>query len=140
MAKDVSISAHDHSAVVPSGTLKMLKPDDIVRSRNNPRHLFDRGPLDELKQSIEEHGVLVPITVFQPKGQKKYSILDGERRHRCCEELQDEGKSISIPANIVEPPTKIASMIYMFSIHNFRESWELMPTALALKIIMKELK
>jgi hypothetical protein len=27
----------------------------------------------------------------------------------------------------------------MFSIHNFREAWELMPTALSLKVVMKEL-
>ena len=73
------------SMVVPSGLLKELKPDQLVRSRDNPRHLFDREPLDELKKNIREHGVLVPVTVFQPKGQQKYHILDGERRHRCCE-------------------------------------------------------
>jgi hypothetical protein len=28
----------------------------------------------------------------------------------------------------------------MFSIHNFREAWELMPTALGLKVVMEELK
>jgi hypothetical protein len=30
-------------------------------------------------------------------------------------------------------------LLYMFSIHNFREAWELMPTALSLKIVMDEL-
>ena len=29
-------------------------------------------------------------------------------------------------------------MLYMFSIHNFREQWELMPTALALQTILDE--
>ena len=29
-------------------------------------------------------------------------------------------------------------MLYMFSIHNFREQWELMPTAIALQTILEE--
>ena len=71
----------------------------------------------------------------------KYSILDGERRYRCVVELVEEGKrDILVPANIVEPPTKIAGLLYMFSIHNYRESWELMPTARGLKVIMEEIK
>lgn len=84
-------------------------------------------------------GVPGPITVYQLKGQDKYAILDGERRFRCCRELRDDGLDITIPANVVDPPTKIAGLLYMFSIHNFREQWELMPTALSLKIVMDEL-
>jgi ParB/RepB/Spo0J family partition protein len=126
--------------VVPSGELKRLKPEEIIPSKTNPRHLFDRPELDELKNSIRQHGVLVPITVYRPKGQKKYSILDGERRYRCCIELKTEGIDIDLPANVVVPPTKIAGLLYMFSIHNFREDWELMPTALGLRIVMEELE
>src|ERR1017187_4762062 len=135
----------DVGSVVPSGELKHLQVDDVKPSSNNPRLLFDPSPLEELKKNIAEHGVLVPITVYRPKGQAKYSILDGERRYRCVKELTDEGrlgegkKAIKIPANIVEPPTMIAGLLYMFSIHNFREQWELMPTALSLKIVMEEL-
>jgi hypothetical protein len=33
----------------------------------------------------------------------------------------------------------MAALIYMFSIHNFREQWELMPTALALDTLINEL-
>ena len=126
--------------VVPTGSLVRLKTDNIAPSRNNPRHLFDRPQLDALKKNIADHGVLVPITVFRPKGQRKYSILDGERRYHCCVELHEEGRNIgTIPANVVEPPNKIAGLLYMFSIHNFREQWELMPTALGLKTVMETL-
>lgn len=128
-----------HPPVVPGGELLKLRPSEIIPSKNNPRHLFDREPLDALKKSIRQHGVLVPITVYRPKGQRAYSILDGQRRHVCCLELEDEGLEVTIPANVVEPPTKIAALLYMFSIHNFREQWELMPTALALKTVMDEL-
>ena len=125
--------------MVPQGTLQRLKVSDIKPNPNNPRMLFDRMPLNDLKENIRQHGVLVPITVYEVKGQKKYAILDGERRYRCCLELEGEGLKLTIPANVVDPPDKIAGILYMFSIHNFREQWELMPTALSLQIVMKEL-
>jgi hypothetical protein len=48
-------------------------------------------------------------------------------------------KEVVIPANIVDPPTPEANMLYMFHVHNLRDQWELMPTALSLQIIVKEL-
>jgi ParB/RepB/Spo0J family partition protein len=131
--------------IVPAGRLQHLLPSEIKASTHNPRLLFDPEGLRELKTNIAEHGVLVPITVFQTKGQKSFSILDGERRYRCVAELTQEGhlgkngKSLTLPANIVEPPTKVAALLYMFSIHNIREAWELMPTALGLQSVMAEL-
>ncbi len=129
----------DLPQVIPTGTLMKLTPEEIKPNPNNPRLLFDPDQLEQLKKNIREHGVLVPITVYQAKGQAKYSILDGERRYRCVRELNKEGHSLLLPANAVEAPTKIAGLLYMFSIHNFREAWELMPTALSLKIVMEEL-
>src|SRR5579859_4270206 len=78
--------------VIPAGHLKHLGVDEIKPSLNNPRHLFDDDQLQELKKNIGEHGVLVPITVYQTKGQTKFSILDGERRYRCVLELINEGR------------------------------------------------
>ena len=127
------------ASVVPEGVLRRLKVSEIKPSKNNPRYLFDLAPLLELKENIRLHGVLVPITVYAIKGQQKFGILDGERRYRCCVELAKEGIELTIPANIVAPPDKIAGILYMFSIHNFREGWELMPTALSLKIVMEAL-
>jgi hypothetical protein len=131
--------------IVPTGSLQHLDPENIKPSPNNPRLLFDPDQLVELKKNISEHGVLVPITVYQAKGQNKFSILDGERRFRCVVELNTEGhldkhgQPLRLPANVVEPPSKIAGLLYMFSIHEYREAWELMPTALSLKIVMEEL-
>jgi ParB-like chromosome segregation protein Spo0J len=135
----------DVTPIVPTGELRHLLPSEIKASTHNPRLLFDPAGLAELKKNIGEHGVLVPITVFQTKGQKTYSVLDGERRLRCVAELTQEGhvgkngKPLTLPANIVQPPTKVAGLLYMFSIHNIREAWELMPTALGLKSVMQEL-
>ncbi|MGA8580186.1 MAG: ParB N-terminal domain-containing protein, partial [Bryobacteraceae bacterium] len=83
---------HEISPIIPAGTLRHLFPDEIKPSTNNPRMLFDPDQLEELKKNIGEHGVLVPITVYQAKGQAKYSILDGERRYRCVVELTKEGR------------------------------------------------
>jgi len=125
--------------IVPSGKLEYLTLDQIKASANNPRHLFDPEPLATLKKSIATHGVLVPLTVYRDRGQRRYSILDGERRYRCCVLLAEEGLEIKLPANIVAPPDPLAGVLYMFSIHNFREQWELMPTALSLKLVMEKL-
>ena len=127
------------SGVVPRGELKMLSVDQIKPSTNNPRRLFDIVPLDALRDNIRVNGVLVPITVYALRGQDKYAILDGERRYQCCVDLREEEIHLSIPANIVEPPDKIAGILYMFSIHNLREQWELMPTALSLRTVMERL-
>lgn len=137
MAKDIPKTTVNE--VIPTGVLMRLRPEEVKPSLNNPRHLFDHAQLDDLKKSIREKGVLVPITAYKPKGQTKFSILDGERRYRCVLELNAENHRVDLPANVVEPPSKIAGLLYMFNIHNFREAWELMPTALGLKIIIEEL-
>lgn len=129
--------------IIPTGHLRHLTPDEVRPSANNPRLLFDREELLELKKNIAEHGVLVPIIVYQPRGQAKFSILDGERRYRCVQELVHEGRRgkdgspLTLPANVVDPPTRIAAVLYMFSIHNYRQGWELMPTARSLKFVME---
>jgi ParB family chromosome partitioning protein len=126
--------------VVPTGRLLFLSPDELRPNPANPRLLFDEQPLLDLKENIRTHGVLVPITVYPvPAQPDKYAILDGERRYRCCRELQDEGHGVRIPANVVEPPSTVAGMLWMFNIHNYRQPWELMPTALSLGFLVEQL-
>lgn len=127
------------SQVTPEGTLVYLTIDELQPSRHNPRKLFDSEPLKALRESIQQHGVLVPLTVYRLPGQKKYAIVDGERRFRCCSELVKSGVEIRIPANVVDAPEPIASLLFMFNIHQFRQQWELMPTAIALKSIIDTL-
>ena len=121
------------------GSLLTLRVDQLRASQNNPRRLFDAEPLSALKESIKTHGVLVPLTVYRLPGQDKYGIIDGERRFRCCQQLAIDNPGISIPANVVSPPDEMARLIYMFNIHQFREQWELMPTARALQSVIRNL-
>lgn len=57
-----------------------LKIDDILPNRFQPRIKFDEQALNELAESIKEHGILSPITV-RPLG-NKYEIVAGERRYK----------------------------------------------------------
>lgn len=65
---------------------------DVVRDEEQPRRNFDKVALQELADSISEHGVLQPIVVIK-KGDK-YQIVAGERRWRAS---QLAGKT-TIPA------------------------------------------
>lgn len=60
-----------------------LKLDDVVRDESQPRKSFDQESLQELADSITEHGVLQPIVVV--KQGKKYQIVAGERRWRASQ-------------------------------------------------------
>ena len=52
----------------------------IIPDPMQPRKTFNEDALKQLAESIEEHGVLQPITVR--KSGKDYIIVMGERRYR----------------------------------------------------------
>lgn len=55
---------------------------DIQANRYQPRQEFDESALEELKESIVQHGVLQPILVRQLPAGKGYELIAGERRFR----------------------------------------------------------
>ena len=55
-----------------------LRLDDIIPNRFQPREIFDEPGLEELSNSIKEHGVIQPIVVREMGG--KYELIAGERR------------------------------------------------------------
>ncbi len=59
--------------------------DRITPNPYQPRKSFEREPLDELRASISEYGVLVPIIVRR-RGEG-YELIAGERRWRACASL-----------------------------------------------------
>lgn len=58
-----------------------IKISQIEPNRNQPRRSFDEDALEELSQSIKEHGVLQPILI-RPQIYGGYQIVAGERRYR----------------------------------------------------------
>jgi ParB family transcriptional regulator, chromosome partitioning protein len=74
-------------AVSPSQDAPLeIAVDRITPNPFQPRKRFDGETLDELKQSIAEYGVLVPILVRR-RGDG-YELIAGERRWRACALLQ----------------------------------------------------
>jgi ParB family chromosome partitioning protein len=115
--------------------VREVKTTDLIANPHNPRLLFDREPLNTLKESIEKVGILVPLTVYRSRGSDKYTILDGQRRWMCALELNKP----TVPINEVAEPTVAQNIVTMFQIHKLRADWELMPTALKLHVLMNEL-
>lgn len=56
--------------------------EKIRANRYQPRQEFDESALDELKDSIIQHGVLQPILVRQLPADQGYELVAGERRFR----------------------------------------------------------
>jgi ParB family chromosome partitioning protein len=59
--------------------------DKIVPQRGQPRQHFDNEKLEELAQSIREHGVLEPIVVRRRPNETDFEIIAGERRWRAAQ-------------------------------------------------------
>jgi ParB family chromosome partitioning protein len=65
--------------------MRMLPIASICANVNNPRKHFDPAKLKELAKSIEQNGVLEPVTVRpdpMDKNGKRFELIFGERRWR----------------------------------------------------------
>jgi ParB family chromosome partitioning protein len=54
----------------------------IIPPRDNPRHHFDETALQDLAESIRQHGILQPLSVCRREG--RFEIIAGERRFRAA--------------------------------------------------------
>jgi ParB/RepB/Spo0J family partition protein len=116
--------------------VKKIKTTELDANPHNPRMLFDKIPLESLKDSISRVGILVPLTIYRESKSNRHIILDGQRRWICAKSLGLE----TVPVNEVEEPSLVQNIVTMFQIHKLREDWELMPTALKLELLVKETK
>lgn len=65
-----------------STAIRSIAVEDIDPNRNQPRRTFDESSLQELADSIAEHGILSPILVVE--NGSRYRIVAGERRYRAA--------------------------------------------------------
>ena len=70
-----------NTALISSQEIVYLPLDNVQPNPYQPRRIFDRGSLDELAASIQEYGVLQPISVRLINGYR-YELVAGERRLR----------------------------------------------------------
>lgn len=67
---------------IHSEAIAEVSPDECRPNPYQPRKSFDAEAIDELKQSIEEYGIIQPLVVR--KSIKGYEIIVGERRFRAA--------------------------------------------------------
>jgi ParB family chromosome partitioning protein len=67
------------------GNVFLCPIDKIAPQRGQPRQHFDSEKLDELAQSIREHGILEPLVVRRRPGSDGFELIAGERRWRAAQ-------------------------------------------------------
>ena len=86
----------NHEKLKREEKIHSIPVNKIIPNPNQPRKVFDETALKELADSIERHGVIMPIIVN--RSGDRYMIIAGERRYRAS---KIAGKT-SIPAIVKE--------------------------------------
>ena len=79
---------------------KEIQLKQIIADPDQPRKIFKGTEMTELKNSIEQEGILKTLIIESNYSNNEYLLLDGERRYRCAKELELE----TVPARILEGP------------------------------------
>ncbi|WP_019157217.1 ParB/RepB/Spo0J family partition protein [Robertmurraya massiliosenegalensis] len=109
-------------------SLKELRPNPY-----QPRKIFEKEAIEELKNSILEHGILQPIIVR--KSIKGYEIVVGERRFRAAKEAKLE----TVPVVVRELSEQ--QMMELAVLENLqREDLTPIEEASAYQLLMEKLK
>ncbi|MCQ2044138.1 chromosome partitioning protein, ParB family [Stutzerimonas kunmingensis] len=128
-----SVSAmQEEAAKVDTRELQHLPLDLIQRGKYQPRRDMDPQALEELAQSIKNHGVMQPIVV-RPVSGGRFEIIAGERRWCASQQAGLE----KVPALVREVPDEAA--IAMALIENIqREDLNPIEEAVALQRLQQE--
>ncbi|MBE0535191.1 MAG: ParB N-terminal domain-containing protein [Phycisphaerae bacterium] len=122
--------------------LKEIPPEQIAFNEDNPRgetpeEIKTDKAFEQLKDSVAQFGVLVPIVVHEAKeGPQKYRLVDGERRLRAALATNID----TIPAHIAKSADLMGQRVQAFHIHMLRKQWKPVAIVRAFKTIRTELK
>lgn len=83
-----------------------LKISELTPDKDQPRKHFDPATLEELKNSIEKHGVLQPI-LFRKDDKRGLIIVSGERRYQASKLAGKE----TIPAIFITSDAREISLV-----------------------------
>jgi len=81
-----AIMSSDFDENLDDQKIELVALEDITSNPWQPRTHFDRDKLDELAQSIKQHGILQPLIVS--KEGDKYQLIAGERRFKAAQILE----------------------------------------------------
>ncbi len=115
----IEVSVKDGSVGRDTGEMGIIASVDITRIQPNPfqpRTEFDQGALDDLKRSIQEKGVIQPITVRRVS--HGYQLISGERRLRAAQSARLK----QIPAYIIAVETD-EEMLELSLIENIQREY-----------------
>lgn len=120
-AVDLLNGAEDMPA--PEGGIQMLPIDSIRPFRNHPFRLYEGERLEDMVESIREHGILNPVIVWQnPDG---YEMLAGHNR-------QNAGKLAGlteVPAIVKTELTETDAYVYVIETNVIQRGFaELLPS------------
>ncbi|TGN20314.1 ParB/RepB/Spo0J family partition protein [Leptospira idonii] len=76
--KNVEVTKDDMSG------LREIKISEIQPNPHQPRKYFSDAAIQELSQTIQQHGVIQPITVQKNSSGAGFILIAGERRLRAC--------------------------------------------------------
>ena len=108
MGKGLGALLGDDFSADFSAPASTLPVSQIESCRNQPRKNFDQEKLEELAESIRQHGVIQPLTV-RKLSSGYYQIIAGERRWRAARLADLE----EIPAVIIEADDRKAMELAM---------------------------
>ena len=81
---DITSSSYASGEKKTVGSIATIPVKSIEANPWNPRSSFEEEKLLELKTSIENHGIIQPLTV-RKLGRDKYQLISGERRFRASQ-------------------------------------------------------
>lgn len=106
--------------------IKVLDKNLIDPDPQQPRSHFDAESLAELRQSIEQNGLIQPIVVRQVG--ERFQIIAGERRWRACQDISTLTHIEAVIRNDVDPLT---ILLLQIAENNHRQSMTPMDIARA---------
>lgn len=126
------INEHHVDDLLEGETIEEISLSDIKPNPFQPRRIFDEDKINELAQSIKEHGIFQPIILKKVK--EGYIIVTGERRFRAAQKIGLK----SIPSIIRQyEESKVAEIALTENLQ--RENLTPIEEAEAYKVIMNNL-
>lgn len=127
------LAEHHVDDVLEGEIIEEILLSEIKPNPFQPRRIFDEEKIDELAQSIKQHGVFQPIILKRVK--QGFTIVSGERRYRAAQKVG----LVTIPAIIRQyEEAKVAEIALAENLQ--RENLTPIEEAEAYKIVMQNLK
>ncbi|WP_258106916.1 ParB/RepB/Spo0J family partition protein [Christensenella minuta] len=109
---------------------QILSLDELHPFQNHPFKMYSEDKMHELAESVQQHGILMPILV-RPRNEGGYEIISGHNRAEAASRVGMDG----IPANIRELDDDQAILVMVDS--NLRQRETLLPSEKAWAYRMK---